>query len=189
MKLPSPQKTYWQTIRSAKGWIGAHLIEEENKNPGEHTIPTGAEFYRALTQPEKDMIQRAINAVELTFAIAPRRTIYFNFAVVNAPGSGFSAAAQPIIAEGRDGYEFPKKFWEASDFDGRAAGRPASSSKVEAVWRDQKNIVPDTPANGNIGLGDGTILINRAEAVKNWYYGPLSLFRSPLSGLIINRKI
>lgn len=164
-------KPYWQTIRSAKGWIEAHLIEEENKDPWMPTIPTGAKFHRALTQPEKDMIQRAINAVELTFAIAPRRTIYFNFAVINVPGGGFSAAAQPIVADGRDGYEAPKIFWEASDFDGRAAGRPASSSKVEAVWRDQKNIVPDAPAHGYVGQGDGTVLINHSEVVNSWYYG------------------
>lgn len=118
------------------------MIEEENKNPGENTIPTGAKLYRALTQPEKDMIQRAINAVELTFAIAPRRTIYFNFAVINVPGGGFSAAAQPIVADGRDGYEAPKKFWEATDFDGRAAGRLASSSKVEAVGAIKKTLFP-----------------------------------------------
>lgn len=164
-------KPYWQTIRSAKGWIEAHLIEEENKNPGQNTIPTGAKFYRALTQPEKDMVQRAINAVEETFAIAPRRTIYFNFAVINVPGAGFSAAAQPIIADQRDGYEAPKKRWEAGDFDGRAAGRSASSSKVEAVWRDQINIVPDSPALGYVGRGDGTILFNHSEIVRNWYHG------------------
>lgn len=164
-------KPYWQTIRSAKGWIEAHLIEEENTNPGQHTIPTGAKLYRALTQPEKDMIQRAINAVELTFAIAPRRTIYVTFAVINVPGAGFSATAQPIEADGRDGYEAPKVFWEASDFDGRAAGRPASSSKVEAVWRDQKNIVPDAPTHGYVGQGDGTVLINHSAVVNNWYYG------------------
>lgn len=163
-------KPYWQTIRSAKGWIEAHLIEEENKDPSLPTFPTGAEFYRALTPAEKKMIQRAINAVELTFAIAPKRTINISLGVINIPGAGFSAAARPIIADARDGYEAPKERWEANDFDGRAAGRQAFSSKVEAVWRDQKNIVPDSPKDGYIGQGDGSIVINHAQ-IKNWYYG------------------
>lgn len=165
-------KPYWHTIRSAKGWINAHLIEEENKNDSSlPTIPTYRPFYRALTPEEKRVVKRAIDAVELTFAIPPRRALNINFAVTNAPGEGFSAAARPVIADHRDGYEAPKKRWEKSDFDGRAAGRPAISSKVEAVWRDQINIVPDSPKNGYIGQGDGTIVINHAETIGRWYYG------------------
>lgn len=164
-------KPYWQTIRSAKGWIEAHLIEEENKTQGQATIPGGAKLYRALTPAEKGTIKRAIDALELTFAIAPRRTLKFNFAVVNFPGQGFSAATRPEIAEERDGYEAPKKYWTANDFGGRATGRLAFTSKVEAVWRDQKNIVPDAPAHGYIGGGDGTILLNHPEIIQRWYHG------------------
>ena len=163
---------FWTTRKSNKGWLEANFIERINSVPNSVTIPGGGTFYRALTDEEKEVVMRALNEVENTFSIAPRRTISINFAVFNAPASGVGAATSPIGASAFYGYEGPKEYWLESDFDGRAAGRPAYSSTVEAVWRDQKNIDPGAAAKDNtsIGFRDGTIVVNHA-GLSGWYKG------------------
>lgn len=163
---------FWDTQKTAKGWLEANFIERVNTNPNAVTIPGGATFYRAFTTEEKAVVMRAMNAIENTFSIAPRRTISVNFAIFNSPASGIGAATSPVQARSVPGYESPKRYWLETDFEGRATGRKAYSSTIEACWRDQENIFFEGPGtdNGYIGFRDGTILVNHSNLL-GWYKG------------------
>lgn len=163
---------YWSTRTTAKGHITANFIDRVNENSGELTIPGGTTFYRAYDLLEKEIIMRALNTVESTFANAPRRAVKITFAVYNRPGELIAGGTEPVLAYYAPPYDKPKAKWLASDFDGRAAGIVAASSKFEAVWRDQLNIVPDDADEDNrfVGSCDGFMVLNHSY-IKNLYKG------------------
>lgn len=184
---------YWSTRSTTKGHIVANFIDRLNDNPGQLTIPGGGTtFHRAYTQQEKEVIMRALNTIENTFANAPRRTIKISFAVFNRPGSSETGGAtEPVIAYYAAPYDRPKTTWLATDFDGRAAGKAAVSSKFEAVWRDQLNIVPDDADADNLTVGscDGYVLLNHSY-IQDLYKGEdesgIGIFQNDFESLIMH---
>lgn len=167
-----PNAPYWSTRSTAKGYIIANFIERENPVPGMVTIPGGATLYRAFDSQEKECIMRALNTVENTFANAPRRTIRITFAVNNIPGALVGGGTEPVAAHYVPPYDRPKPKWLASDFGGRATGIIAASSKFEAVWRDQLNMVPDDADEDNhfVGYCDGYTVLSHSY-IQDLYKG------------------
>lgn len=162
---------YWVSEQTSKGWLEANFIERVNTaQDGTATIPGGTTFYRAFTPQEKRVILRALHVIEQTFANPPARRISINFAVFNAPVSGVGAATTPVAAMPAAGYDSPKSHWTAADFGGRAAGRKAYSSTIEAAWRDGLNITPYGPSGSFIGFRDGTVVFNHND-ISGWYKG------------------
>ncbi len=163
---------YWSSRATAKGHIIANFIDRENTVPGQLTIPGGAALYRSYSSEEKEVIMRALNTIENTFANAPRRTIKITFSVYNEPGATTGGGTEPVMAHHSPPYDAPKSTWLASDFGGRATGIKAASSKFEAVWRDQLNIAPDDADEENrfVGDCDGYVLLNHSY-IKDLYKG------------------
>lgn len=173
---------YWSTEYTENGSIAALFIDRKNPYPGMLTMPAGYAFVRPYTRQEKNIIMRALNTIENTFANRPSRTIKISFGVINV-GAGYAGGStEPSMAEpGSKLYDQPKEKWLATDFGGIAKGMPALSSRFEAVWRDQLKVDPsDAPKdNSFIGYCDGFVGLDNLYIADVCYMGESESAKPP----------